>query len=112
MGCEAGKWIVLAIVQWRIFLLDVSCVDSWLNVDLCQGNGLLGWELDCTGCCSVTDILAGRVTKHSVLIPDFFCLYVSLRQVMRLELAEYRVLRHAFLLPCRTPEQLNNGLSP
>ena len=28
--------------------------------------------MDCTGSCSVADILAGRVTKHSVLVPDIY----------------------------------------
>jgi hypothetical protein len=72
----SGKWVVLAVAQWRIFLL------AWpLNIRFCY------------------------------LI--FICLDVSLRQVMMLELAEdHRVWRHAFLLPCRTADQLNNGLSP
>jgi hypothetical protein len=36
MGFEARKWIVLAIVQWRIFLLVVSLnVQFWYLTFIC-----------------------------------------------------------------------------
>jgi len=47
-------------------------------------------EMGCEAGKWIVPALAGRVTDHSVLVPDIY-LAVFLRHVMRLELAEDRV---------------------